>query len=170
MLSRLIPPPEIALALAIAALMPIFFAVVGKSWPSGSVLVQLAKCAALCAVLWIATVRIAGIHVESGGMIACLCILAIAFIVLYFYVAFLAYSFRLEALQTVARHPDGLTFDEVATAFGDGAGLGALSTGRMRTLELFGMIHRTGDIVEITPLGQLFAKLYGIVRNATHLV
>jgi hypothetical protein len=170
MLLRLVPPPEIALALAISALMPIFFAAIANSWPSGSVLVQLAKCAAICIVLWIAAIRLTGIRVEPSAAIACFCILAIAFIVLYFCVAFLAYSFRLETLQTVARHPEGLSFEEVAATFGDGAGLGALSNGRMRTLELFGMIHRTGDTVEITSLGRFFATLYGIVRNVTHLV
>lgn len=170
MLFRLIPPPEIALALALSALMPIFFAAIGKTWPSDSVLVQLAKSAALCIVLWIAAIRLVGIRVEPSAMIACFCILAIASVVLYIGVSLLAYSFRLEALLTVGRHPDGLTYEEVVATFGDGAGLGALSSGRIRTLELLGMIHRAGDTVEITPLGSFVAKLHSVIRNITHLV
>lgn len=170
MLLRLIPPPEIALALALSALMPIFVAAIGVYWPSESVLFQLAKSAALCIAVWIAAIRLFGISVESGAVIACLCILAIAFIVLYIVVSLLAYSFRLEALLTVGRHANGLTYEEVAATFGDGAGLDALSNGRIRTLQLLGMIHRTGDTVEITSLGRFVAHLYGVIRNITHLV
>lgn len=170
MLSRLIPPPEIALAMAFSLLLPILFAVLGKAWPSGSLLIQLAKTSVLCIAFWIAAVRFAGLQVEPGAAIACFCILVIASIVLYIGVSLLAYSFRLEALQTVGRHPGGLTFQEVAATFGDGAGLGALSNGRIRTLELLGMIQRSGDVVEITPLGSFVAKLHSVVRNITHLV
>ncbi|MDP2330656.1 MAG: hypothetical protein Q8M19_08180 [Reyranella sp.] len=170
MLFRLIPPPEIALAMALSLLLPILFAAVGKSWPSESILVQLAKSSALCLVLWLAAIRLIGIRVEPSAAIACLCILAIASMVLYVGVSLLAYSFRLETLLTVGRHPDGLTYEEVAATFGDGAGLSALSNGRIRTLELLGMIHRAGDTVEITPLGSFVAKLYGVVRNITNLV
>lgn len=169
MLSRLIPPPEIAIALALSAFMPLFFAAIGKTWPSESVLIQLAKSAALCIVLWSAAIRLAGMPLELSAIIACCCILAIATMVLYIGMSLLAYSFRLETLQTVGRHPNGLTYEEVVATFGNGAGLGALSTGRMRTLELLGMIHRTGETVEITSLGQFVAKLYDIVRHITHL-
>lgn len=170
MLSRLIPPPEIALAMAFSLLLPILFAALGKAWPSGSLLIQLAKSSVLCIAFWIAAVRFAGLRVEPGAAIACFCILVIASIVLYIGVSLLAYSFRLEALQTIGRHPDGLTFQEVAATFGDGAGLDALSNGRIRTLELLGMIHRDGDAIEITPLGSFVAKLHGLIRNITNLV
>ena len=167
--ARLIPPPAIALALAFSALMPIFFAAVGRAWPDGSVLVQLLKCTVLSIALWAAAIRITSLRVEASAVIACACILAIAFIVQYLAVAVLAYSFRLETLLTVSRHPEGMTFEQVATAFGNGAGLDALSNGRIRTLELFGMIERTGNTVEVSPLGRFFATLYSTVRSVAQL-
>jgi hypothetical protein len=167
-LLQLIPPPAVVLAMALSLLMPVFYAVAGRSWPSGSVVVQLTKCAALCILPWIAIAWLAGIVVEPIAAIACLCIFLIAAIVGYFVVAFLAYSFRLETLLTVGRAPEGLTFDEAEATFGGGVGLAGLFNGRIRTLELSGMIHRNGDMVEITPFGRRFAKLYGAVRFITH--
>lgn len=166
---RLLPPPSIALALAMSALLPIFFAAIGKLWPGESVLLQIAKSAVPCTALWVAAVKHLHIRVDLSEAIACTCILAIALIGLYIAVSLLAYSFRLEALQTVGRSTHGLAFADVAATFGNGAGLGALSGGRIRTLELLGMISRTGDTVEITSLGQFVADLYGTVRGIAHL-
>jgi len=84
---------------------------------------------------------------------------------LYIFASFLAYSFRLETLLTIARH-QYIPFHELAERFGAGAGLSALNTGRTRVLRIAKAVREVGDDeLQITGLGRVLAIAYSIIRR-----
>jgi hypothetical protein len=164
------PPLAITFAIIGVIALPAVFAVLGHlSSGRVSILVRLAYSSALITILWIVALLFARDIPGGAAVFSSFCVLGTGAIMLYIFTTFLAYSFRLESLLTIARHKHIRTH-ELAESFGAGAGLSALFAGRMRVLRLVKAVRQVGDDgLQITPIGRALAVAYRGIGRLWHI-